>query len=84
MTRHRIQVECYAASRADERPRRVIVDGRKHTVVRLLSDSIEESVDGGRREHRFKVLTDEGWTLEIVLAADGCWRLESIQGGNER
>ena len=43
MQRLSVQVECYAGSRADERPRRVRIEGRQYRVARLLSSSIEQS-----------------------------------------
>lgn len=75
----RVQVESYAGSRADERPRRVIIEGRKHVVARLLHHSIEEHLSGNEQTDRYKVLTVEGVVLELIRAADGEWFLESIK-----
>jgi hypothetical protein len=76
MTLRLIGVECYAGGRADERPRRLTIDGRQHTVARLLKESVEESRDDRQQTRRYKVLTDEGLVLEIVRC-DGDWYLDS-------
>jgi hypothetical protein len=70
-----ITVECYAGSRADERPRRVIIDGREHVVARLLEETLDESSDSKARRRRFKLLTDEGITLDVIRSGDGAWYL---------
>ena len=72
----RIEVECYAGGRADERPRRVIIGGREHRVARLLSASIEESAGSRDRLHRFRVLTEDGKVLVLLRDEDGEWYLE--------
>ena len=79
MKSRQVQVECYAGGRADERPRRVKIDKREHTVARLLSSSVEQSLDRNEQVRRFRILTDEGLTLEIVRASDGNWYLEREQ-----
>ena len=68
-----ITVECYAGSRADERPRRVIIDGREHVVARLLEETLDEGSDSKARRRRFKLLTDEGILLEVIRSGDGAW-----------
>lgn len=68
-----ITVECYAGSRADERPRRVIIDGREHVVARLLEETLDESSDSKARRRRFKLLTEEGITLDVIRSGDGAW-----------
>lgn len=73
----RILVECYSGGRADERPRRVYIDGLAHTVARLLGTAIEESFDSSERIFRYTVLTEQGLMLEIKRAADGNWYLVS-------
>ncbi|MEW6206814.1 MAG: hypothetical protein AB1631_00500 [Acidobacteriota bacterium] len=70
-----VRVECYAGSRADERPRRVVIDGREHTVARILNTSIEESAATKERIRRYTVLTQEGMRLKIIQAGDE-WFLE--------
>ena len=70
-----VEVGCYSGGRADERPRSVIRRGRRHLVARLLSESIEESVDKRDRSHRYRILTDDGLVLELVHLADGRWLL---------
>jgi hypothetical protein len=72
----RIGVQSYAGSRADERPRRMVILGREHLVTRIVYESIEESVGARERIHRYKVLTDEGTIIEILHKSDG-WYLES-------
>jgi len=75
MKRYPIIVECYAGSRGDERPRRVMIDDRKHVVARLLAESVEESVVTKARTRRYRVLTSEGMVLEILCTGDGEWFL---------
>lgn len=70
-----IKVECYAGSRADERPRRVIIDGREHLVARLLEETLDESSDSKAQRRRFKLLTDEGIVLDVIRSGDGEWYL---------
>ena len=76
MTRRLIQVESYSGGRADERPRRVMIDGREHFIDRLLSSSLEESAASKARIRKFKVMTRCGLVLDIVQAEDE-WYLES-------
>jgi hypothetical protein len=71
-----VQVECYAGGRADERPRRVVIDGREHRVARILNASIEESFATKDRRRRYTVLTEEGMRLKIFQAGDE-WYLET-------
>jgi hypothetical protein len=70
-----VEVECYNGGRADERPRSVIIGGRRHAVVRLLSESIEESAEKRDRTHRYNILTDDGLVVELVRTADRRWFL---------
>ena len=76
MARIRIDVECYAGARADEHPRRIIVQRCEHVVSRLVSESLEESVDRGERTHFYQVLTSDGLVLELLRIGDH-WYLES-------
>jgi hypothetical protein len=76
MKRHQVQVDCYAGSRADERPRRVRESNREHIVARLLGSSVEESLASKEQVRRYRVLTDEGLTLDLARASDGKWYLE--------
>ena len=75
-----VQVECYSGSRADERPRRVVIDGCEHLVAHLLGESIEESAETRERITRFTGLTEEGQTIELIHTEGGEWYLVSIQG----
>jgi hypothetical protein len=70
-----VEVECYCGGRADERPRSMIIGGRRHAVARLLSESIEESVEKRDRIHRYSILTDDGLVVELVRTADRRWFL---------
>lgn len=70
-----ITVECYAGSRADERPKRVIIEGREHVVARLLEETLDESSDSKVQRRRFKLLTDEGIVLDVIRSSDGAWYL---------
>ena len=80
MNRQRIHVECYAGGRADERPRRLIIEGRTHEVARLLNESLEESLTSKERSRRYRVLTDEGLEFEVVRSSDGDWYLAVSEG----
>ena len=75
-----IEVECYSGGRADERPRRVVIDGREYLIARLLGTTIEERSDSRERVQRFRVLTDSGSIIELVRESDSSWRLVSICG----
>ena len=77
MTLRTVRVECYAGSRADETPRRISIDGREHVVSRLLAESIEESLEANQQTRRYKVLTEEGFVLEVARSSDEVWRLVS-------
>ncbi|MFP5262104.1 MAG: hypothetical protein ACLGJB_09395 [Blastocatellia bacterium] len=81
MKPRRVQVECYAGGRADERPRRVRDGGREHVVVRLLSSSVEESLGSKARSRRYRVLTEAGSVLVLVRRGDGDWYLERQMAG---
>lgn len=73
-----IEVESYSGSRSDERPRIVSIAGHRHTVARLLSESIEETANPGRgreRRRRYRVLTEDGLVLDLIRTDDGCWAL---------
>ena len=76
MQRIAIQVECYAGSRADERPRRVRVEGREYIVARLLSSSVEQPRAATAVTRRFRVVTVDGWQLDLIRTAGGDWFLE--------
>ncbi|HEY3134810.1 MAG TPA: hypothetical protein VGL29_02050 [Blastocatellia bacterium] len=72
----RISVECYAGHRADERPRRVAINGQKHVVARLLSESVEQSLGSKDDTRHYRILTEDGLVLDILHAGDGEWYLE--------
>jgi hypothetical protein len=76
MKLRRVQVECYAGGRADERPRRVRERDREHVVARLLGSSVEEASPPRARIQRYRVLTDEGLELSLVRESNGDWYLE--------
>ena len=76
-----ITVECYAGSRADERPRRVVIDGREHIVARLLEETLDESSDSKAQHRRFRLLTDEGIVLDVIRSGDGAWHLSRESRG---
>ena len=77
MKSERVEVECYSGGRADERPRSVMIGGSRHTVARLLSESIEESAEKRDRTHRYRILTDDGLVVELVRTADRRWFLSN-------
>ena len=76
MQRRAVQVECYAGGRADERPRRVRAGTREYWVAQLLSTSVEESFDTKAQVRAYRVLTEDGWILDLTCASDGQWTLE--------
>ena len=67
------EVECYSGGRSDERPRRIVVEGREHRVARLLSESISQPVERGSVVRRYRVLTECGMIFELTHA-EGDWR----------
>jgi len=77
MSLREIQVECYEGGRADERPRRVIIDGRTHIVARLLTESLHETKTSSDESRRFTLLTTEGIFLEVIRGANGRWYLQA-------
>lgn len=77
-----IRVECYSGSRADESPRRIIIEGRRHEVSRVLDSSVEESGQSRERTHRYRVLTGDGLLIEIRRTESGEWFLESAPSRN--
>ena len=79
MKYEQIEVECYAGSRTDERPRRVRACGREHIIARLVSSSVCESVESRQQVRCYLVLTEEGFLLELVLTSDGQWHLERMR-----
>jgi hypothetical protein len=76
MKRLPVKVECYAGNRADERPRRIRVEGRDYIIARLLSSSIEQSLNAKAPVRRFRVATEDNWQLDLTCTADGEWFLE--------
>ena len=78
MKRLAIEVECYAGSRADERPRRVFVNGHEHRVARLRSSSIEQPLATTAILRRFRVITEAGLQLDLIRTADGDWFIETM------
>ena len=72
-----ITVESYAGARADETPRLVTIDGRRLVIVRLLNESVEESLVTNTQTRRFRVVTAEGRILDILRQSDGAWYLQS-------
>lgn len=79
MKRLPVQVECYAGSRADERPRRVYIEGRCYIVAHLLSSTIEQSLAATAPSRHFRVVTEDGWQLDLICTASGEWFLERQQ-----
>jgi hypothetical protein len=79
MKSHPVQVECYSGSRADERPRRITIDGREYVVAKLLGEWIEGSNDSTDHIRRFRVLTEDGNEIELWRTSEGAWYLESLR-----
>ena len=69
-------VECYAGSKAFERPRRILMDGLTHEVIRVTASSIEEDAASRLRRHRFEVLIQDGRMLVLIRQGDH-WFLET-------
>jgi hypothetical protein len=68
-----VKVECYAGSKADERPEAIIIDGERREVTRLLAERLERYPGPGGREFRwFKVLLDRE-TMDLVQDDSGNW-----------
>lgn len=67
-----VEVECYSGGRSDERPRRVMIEGREHRVARLLEESIEQSLKTRTAARRYRVQMECGMILELTLA-EGAW-----------
>ena len=74
-----IQVECYAGGRADERPRRIVIDGSEFIVTRLIAESNEEAIESKKRIKRFTVLTERGQTIDLRCTESGDWQLVSMR-----
>jgi len=72
----RVLVECYAGSKAFERPRRIVIDSVVHEAVEATALSVEEEVASRVRRHRFEVLIDDGRKLLLVRQGDQ-WFLET-------
>jgi hypothetical protein len=70
-----IEVECYSGGRSDERPRRLKIQGEMLVVAQLLSESIEENAESKRRCHRYRVVTTDGLTLDLLRDDNDCWYL---------
>jgi hypothetical protein len=77
MKHREIQVESYAGGRADERPRKITIDGYTHIVARLLAGSIEKGLESPDEVRRYELLTTGGSVLEVVRRPDGRWFLKS-------
>jgi hypothetical protein len=73
MKLHAVKVECYSGGRSEETPRRIILNESEHIVIRLLSESIEQSPEAKQLTRRYKVLTDQGLAIELVRFEDGTW-----------
>jgi hypothetical protein len=78
MKLQQVDVECYSGARADEQPRRVTIEGRRHSVMRLLSESTEQSVESRDLASRYTVLTEEFLIIELVRTNGGIWYLVSM------
>lgn len=76
----RIEVICYAGSRADETPRALNVDGREIAAHTIADRWIEEGMDrrGGRR--CFKIIGEDGLLYTIHFDyASGQWYLDRTE-----
>ena len=69
----RVDVECYAGFKADERPIRFTVGGRDYTVEQLLDKWY------GPSETWFKVLANDGGLYILKLKGESEWTLESFR-----
>jgi hypothetical protein len=71
-----VLVECYEGSKAYERPRRILIDGSTHQVIRAAALSVEEDAASRVRRHRFEVLIEDGRRLVLIRQGDQ-WFLET-------
>jgi hypothetical protein len=69
----RVEVEAYAAYKADERPLRFRSGERKYEVVELLDKWY------GPADTWFKVLADDGGLYILKVDANSEWTLESFR-----
>jgi hypothetical protein len=71
-----VLVECYAGSKAFERPRRILIDGLSHEVIRAAPLSVEEDAASRLLRHRFEVLIQDGRRFVLIRQGDQ-WFLET-------
>lgn len=71
-----VLVECYAGSKAFERPRRIVMEGSTHEIIRSTASSLEEDAASRLRRHRFEVLIENGRRVVLIRQGDQ-WFLET-------
>ena len=78
MNLQQVEVECYSGSRADEQPRRVTIDGRRHSVMRLLSQNTEQAVESRDLTSRYTVMTEDFLIIELIRTSGDRWYVVSM------
>ena len=78
MNLQQVEVECYSGSRADEQPRRVTIDGIRHSVMRVLSQSTEQAVESRDLTSRYTVMTEEFLIIELIHTSGDMWYVVSM------
>jgi hypothetical protein len=76
MTLIPVSVECYAGSKAFERPRRILVGGSIIELIRTAAFSVEEDAASRHRRYRFEVLTEDGRKIILIRDCDQ-WFIET-------
>jgi len=71
-----VSVECYAGSKAFERPRRFLLDGLTQRIIMATDCSVEEDAISRVRRHRFEVLIEDGRRFVLIRHGDQ-WFIET-------
>jgi hypothetical protein len=73
VTDRTITVKFYSGSKAEERPRIVVIDGREYRVKRLISEQLERVLNSNAEIRRYRVLTECGRIFDIAKYPDARW-----------
>jgi hypothetical protein len=71
-----VVVECYAGSKAFERPRRILLGELVHEITETIASSVHEDAASRQRCHRFEVLIADGRRLSLMRLGDQ-WFMET-------
>jgi hypothetical protein len=73
----KVGVTAYAGYRSEELPRSFVLEGKKISVLEIISRWVEEAVDGRQQRRCFRVKGDDGFTyLLSCVEQTGEWYLE--------